>query len=116
MADVPDAEGYQGALFIVAAVSCLLVGLVVLRFCCNIAIDVCILGDIASARRSIRDCWNFTLGPFSRVTYEEEGDQSIHATGGSDDADLDTLMRRLSCQEKTLLLDSILTSKVSAFY
>jgi hypothetical protein len=108
----PNDKGHKDALMIVVAVFCFLVGMVVLRFCCNIAIDVCILGDMAAARRSIRDFWNFTLGPFSRVIYVEEEDQSAHAAGG-DDADLDTLMRRLSSQEKSLLMDSILTSKVS---
>lgn len=113
---LPDAEGFKGALFIASAVSCLLIGLVVLRFICNIAIDVCILGDIAAARRSIRECWSFAFGPFSRATRDEEVDQSIHAAGGDDDANLDTLIRRLSPQEKSLLLDSILTSKVRACY
>jgi hypothetical protein len=110
---VPDAKEltYREALIIVLAVSCLLVGMIILRFCCSIAIDVCILGDIALARRDIRDCWNCLCRLFRTSTRYEE-DQAIHA-GGTDDTDLDTLMLRLSSQEKSLLMDSILTSKVS---
>jgi hypothetical protein len=94
---------------------CFLVAMFLLRFCCNIAIDVCILGDMASARRRIHDFWILALGPFSRVIYVEEEAQPVHAAGG-DDTDLARLMRRLSSQEKSLLMDSILTRKVRAIW
>lgn len=111
MTDVSQELSYREALIIVGAVSCLLVGLVILRFGCNIAIDVCILGDISLAHRNIRDSWN-CLCPFFRTSTQYEEDQAVQA-GGGDDTDLDTLMLRLSSQEKSLLMDSILTSKVS---
>lgn len=100
---------HKEGLIIVAAVACLLIGLVILRFGCNIAIDVCILRDLAAARRTIRDffpCWRM------REHQDDEEQQQVRENEIAV-ADMNSLMLRLTTQEKSLLIGSILKSKVS---
>ena len=107
MKDLSHREG----LIIVAAVSALLIGLVILRFGCNVAIDVCILRDLDAAQRTLRDFWN-CLCPFCRIQVIEENEEEEQQ--GETLADVNhTLLLRLTAQEKSLLIGSILTSKVS---
>lgn len=106
---------HREALIIVAAVTALMIGLVILRFGCNVCIDVCILRDFVSARRSLRGLWNL-MCPFCRIREMEQQDNG----GESGDpeialTDVNSMLLRLTTQEKSLLIDSILTSKVSGW-
>ena len=121
---LPDAKelSYREALIIVGAISCFLVGMVLFRFCCNMTMNVCLfLGDTALVRRDdTLDYWNCICRFFCTSTHYYEEDQAID-TSDNDNADLDILMLQMSSQEKSILMDSILTNKVkcvdcSVFY
>jgi len=106
---------HREGLIIVAAVSALLIGLLILRFGCNVVIDVCILRDLAAAKRTLRDFWN-CMCPFCRMRdTEEEGDEelNVHAQN-TESANVNSLLLQLTKQEKSLLIGSILISKVSS--
>lgn len=102
--------GHREGLIIVAAISLLLIGLVILRFGCNICIDVCVLRDLVAARNTMRDFWN-CLFPCCRIraVIEEEEEQVQNDSA----VDVNSLLLRLTKQEKSLLISSTLTSKVS---
>ena len=103
----PNELTVREALVIVGAVVALMVVLVILRFSCNIWIDLCILEDYASARRQVRNCWNrFCLCCPIRERPPDDNN-------GMELVDLNALMLRLSPDEKNALFDSILKTKVS---
>lgn len=110
MRDLSHREG----LIIVAAISLLMIGLVILRFGCNVCIDVCVLRDLTAARNTMRDFWNF-LCPFCRLKLREqdEEDQERRDESEIEISDVKSLLLRLTTQEKSLLISSVLTSKVS---
>lgn len=103
---------HREALIIVAAVAMLLIFLVILRFGCNMCIDVCVLRDVAEARSTARDFWNY-LCPFCRIR-EIDQDEEIQDENENEIAlvDVNSLLLRLTAQEKSLLIGSVLTSKV----
>ena len=100
---------HREGLIIVAAVSGVMIGLVILRYLCNIAIDVCILRDMAAARRTIRSCWNCICPCWQLRESDEEGQVNVQA---NEISNVNSLLLRLTTQEKSLLIGSILTSKV----
>lgn len=103
---------HREALIIVAAVALLLIFLVILRFGCNICIDVCVLRDLTEARRTATDFWN-CLCPFCRIREIEQDEEQMQDASEIALADVNSLLLRLTSQEKSLLIGSILTSKVS---
>ena len=112
MRDLSHREG----LIIVAAITLLMIGLVILRFGCNVCIDVCVLRDLTAARNTVRDFWNF-LCPCCRLQLQEQDEQEqMRDESEIELSDVKSLLLRLTTREKSLLISSILTSKVSLIW
>jgi hypothetical protein len=109
MSDLSHREG----LMIVAAVSLLMIVLVILRFGCNVCIDVCVLRDLTAARNTMRDVWNFVCPCCRLQRQEHDEEEQMRGESEIDLSDVNSLLLRLTTQEKSLLISSILTSKVS---
>lgn len=109
MSDLSHREG----LMIVAAVSLLMIVLVILRFGCNVCIDVCVLRDLTAGRNTMRDFWNFVCPCCRLQRQEHDEEEQMRGESEIDLSDVNSLLLRLTTQEKSLLISSILTSKVS---
>jgi hypothetical protein len=108
MSDLSHREG----LMIVAAVSLLMIVLVILRFGCNVCIDVCVLRDLTAGRNTMRDFWNFVCPCCRLQRQEQDEEEQMRGESEIDLSDVNSLLLRLTTQEKSLLISSILTSKV----
>eukprot|EP00544_Gedaniella_sp_CCMP2646_P004939 CAMPEP_0202487020 /NCGR_PEP_ID=MMETSP1361-20130828/5458_1 /ASSEMBLY_ACC=CAM_ASM_000849 /TAXON_ID=210615 /ORGANISM="Staurosira complex sp., Strain CCMP2646" /LENGTH=226 /DNA_ID=CAMNT_0049116317 /DNA_START=116 /DNA_END=796 /DNA_ORIENTATION=- len=108
MSDLSHREG----LMIVAAVSLLMIVLVILRFGCNVCIDVCVLRDLTAARNTMRDFWNFVCPCCRLQLQEQDEEEQMRGESEIELSDVNSLLLRLTTQEKSLLISSILTSKV----
>jgi hypothetical protein len=96
----------QEALIIGAGIIGLLMFLVILRFGCNIAIDLCILGNPGRAKRSIAELWRQICPCWHRRTQPEdsESDNNVEVPVVSTDVGIVT-------EERSVILDSILKSR-----
>lgn len=103
------------AFIIVAAVSALLIFLVILKFGCAACIDVCLLRDGTAARRTLRYFWN-CLCPLCRTRELEGDDEGEQGNDGGDVeaslSNVNSLLSRLTTRERNLLIGSVLESKV----
>jgi hypothetical protein len=90
------------AMIVGAGIIGLLIILVILRFGCNIFLDVCILGESARVRRSIAELWRKVCPCWHRRTQPEapESESNVEIPDSSILAEID----------RSAILDSILKS------
>jgi uncharacterized protein YjiS (DUF1127 family) len=101
----PDQQelGIQEALIIGAGIIGLLIFLVIIRFGCNIALDVCILGEPGRAKRSIAELWRKICPWWRRRTQPEilESENNVEMPD----------VAIITEEERSVILDSILKSR-----
>lgn len=105
---------YMEAIAIVGIIVAALIALIILRFCVNILIDVIILGDLDSARRSIGSIVRRLCPWWHRRTQPETGSTDEQREGDIEANAIPAFQRR-SLEERKAIIASILSDKVSSF-
>jgi len=97
----------------------LAVFLFVLRLCCNLSIDVCLMRDMDAARRTLIE-FRDRYFPFfkRRLVLPHHQDSDVEAqedqSSASEISTLDALLTGLTLQERRQVLDAVLPRKVSS--
>jgi hypothetical protein len=99
----PNELAMSEALIIGAGIIGLLIILVILRFGCNILLDVCVLGESARVKRSIAELWRKICPCWHRRTQPEgpESENNVEIPDASIVAE----------EDRSVILDSILKSR-----
>jgi hypothetical protein len=95
----------QEALIIGAGIIGLLIFLIILRFGCNIALDVCVLGEAGRAKRSITELWRKICPWWHHRTQPEIPESENNVSVEIPDVTIVTE------EDRSVILDSILTSR-----
>jgi hypothetical protein len=99
----PNELAMSEALIIGAGIIGLLIILVILRFGCNILLDVCVLGESARVKRSIADLWR-KIGPCWHCRTQPESPESENNVEMPDAI-------TVAEEDRSVILDSILKSR-----
>ena len=115
IANVKQDFTFRGALMVIGIVCGFIIVLLILRYCCNIAIDLCIMCDPYEARRTTIEFRDKFFPCFKRrlvvpaVATERESSQT-------QTLDVETLLASLSDQDRQDVLGAVLTGKVSELF
>lgn len=123
--DDDDGLNFKTALVVVGAVLGFIVFLLVLRFGCNVAIDLCILCDLREARRTLsdlRDSFCFwrrrgVVAPETTTSGELVLVEQQQQQGGeeqSEQAAVERLLQGLSDTERSIVISTLLKGMVSS--